>query len=395
MAIIANWINDRVQSKIVDRIVEDTHTDLLAEDNVLKSYFPQKTYNDRNFMGMVVEKVRPEAATIGYDGKAPTTTAGSFKQVVEKFAKLGLDYCFTEELQFRMEEVQRMAAIQNIGVQDRVIIKDNKEVTIPGTGSQLADFIFGKAEDLTFGIQTNIDNMAWSILQSGKILRTDSRTNATISVDYRDGSATYDFFPAAGVPLTVDGSAYTPTTRTRYPWDDYTNADGILDIEEDCEGYRRVNGFYPKSIAMSKTAFRHLVRQASTINYASTFSTGVTAARMSYTILNRVLEDRGLPPIEYVDRLYDREDVNGNITKVRYLAENRYVFLAPNMGERAVGTTIESKNGLYDRPKAGIWLKTVQDPLNPVQDIMQARATALAMAINPKLLLSRQVIWTP
>ena len=134
MATIANWLNERNQTKIVDKIVEDTHADLITEDPVLNEYAPVKMYNDRNFLGMVVEKIRPIASVIGYGGKAPTTQAGSFKQVVQKFAKLGLDYVFDEELQFRMEEVQRYAAYQGISVQDRVLPDGS---VIPGSGNQL------------------------------------------------------------------------------------------------------------------------------------------------------------------------------------------------------------------------------------------------------------------
>lgn len=391
MALIANWINDRNQSKVVDRIVEDTHTDLITEDPVLNAYFPVKSYNDRNFLGMVVEKVRPIASVIGYDGKAPTTQAGSFKQIVQKFAKIGLDYVFDEELQFRMEEVQRYAAYQGISVQDRVVIKDGKEVTVPGSGNQLSDFIFGKAEDLTIGVQTVVDNFAWQILQYGNINYVDPRSNITLSINYKDADANYNLFPNAGVAATVDGALFDP--RTFISWDEYTTADGILDMELDCEAFRKVNGFYPKAIVMSKTAHRNLLRQTSTINYASTFSTSISASKMSGVVISRILEDRGLPPLVLSDRLYDQESNSGEITKSRFLGESRYCFLTPNMGERAFGTTIESKGSLYDKPKSGIFLETKPDPTNRVVDVMAARATALALAINPKVLFSRQIIF--
>lgn len=388
MATIANWLNERYQVKMVDKIVEDTHTDLVTEDPVLNEYAPTRTYNDRNFLGMVVEKIRPIASVIGYGGKAPTTQAGSFRQVVQKFAKIGLDYVFDEELQFRMEEVQRYAAYQGIMVQDRVL--PNGEV-VPGSGNQLSDFIFGKAQDLVTGVQTVVDNFAWQILQFGQITYTDPRTNITLSIDYKDAGATYNFFPAAGAAPVVDGANFDAGGRVS--WDDYTNANGILDIELDCEAYRKVNGTYPKAVVMSRTLLRHLIRQTKTIDYAATFSTGLTAAKMSNVILTRILEDRGLPPIVIHDRLYDQEANSGVITKARFLAENRYCFLAPNTVERAWGTTIESKAGLYDAPKAGIYLTTKPHPTNDATDVMSARATCLALCVNPKPLLARQCIY--
>lgn len=390
MAIIANWLNEHVQKKTVDQIVEDTHADTINEDSVLNEYFPIKMYNDRNFLGVVVEKIRPIASVIGYNGKAPTTSAGDFRQVVQQFAKLGLQYTFNEEMQFRMEEVQRYAGLQGITVQNAV--NPDGSMNRAGAGGELADFIFGKAADLTIGLQIVLDNMAWQIAQYGKIEYTDPRTNIKLSVNYTDASTNYDFFPAPGDPPVIDGSAFDSTTR--YSWDAYDNADGILDIELDCEAYRKVNGTYPKAIVMSKTAHRHLIRQKTTIDYAATFSTGVTAAKMSNVVLSRVLEDRGLPPIILHDRLYDLEDSNGAFTKARFLNEDRYCFLGANMGNRAWGPTVESKKGLYDRPKPGIYTRTFEDPMNSAVDIMEAKATALALCLNPKLLLSRQIIWS-
>lgn len=391
MAVIANWLNEHIQKKTVDKIVEDTHADTIQEDPILNEYFPIEMYNDRNFLGMVIEKIRPIASVIGYGGKAPTTTAGDFRQVVQQFAKLGLQYSFTEEMQFRMEEVQRYANLQGITVQD--LRNPDGSVNRAGSGGKLADFIFGKSSDLVIGLQNVLDNFAWQIPQFGKIEYTDPRTNISLSVTYTDPAATYDFFPAPGAPCTINNGDALPG-GTYVSWDDYDNADGILDIELDCEAFRKVNGTYPKATAMSKTAHRHLIRQKTTVDYAATFSTGVTAAKMSNVVLSRVLEDRGLPPIILHDRLYDIEDNNGGFTKARFLAEDRYVLLSSSMGNRSWGPTIESKAGLYDRPKAGIYLNTYQDPLNSAHDIMEAKATALAIALNPKLLLSRQILYS-
>ncbi len=389
MAVIANWLNEHIQKKTVDKIVEDTHADTVQEDPILNEYFPIEMYNDRNFLGMVIEKIRPIASVIGYNGKAPTTSAGDFRQVVQQFAKLGLQYSFTEEMQFRMEEVQRYAGLQGITVQD--LRNPDGTVNRAGSGGKLADFIFGKPKDLTIGLQNVLDNFAWQIPQFGKIEYTDPRTNISLSVNYLDPNATYNFFPAPGDAPVVNGEAFDAGNRPS--WDDYENADGILDIELDCEAFRKVNGTYPKAILMSKTLHRHLIRQKTTIDYAATFSTGVTAAKMSNVILSRVLEDRGLPPLVLHDRLYDMEDGDGNFSKARFVSEDRYVFLSSSMGNRAWGPCIENKKNLYDTPKAGIYLNTYQDPLNSAHDIMEAKATALAIALNPKLLLARTAIY--
>ncbi len=390
MAVIATWLNEHLQKKTVDKIVEDTHADTVQEDPILNEYFPIEMYNDRNFLGMVIEKIRPIASVIGYNGKAPTTSAGDFRQVVQQFAKLGLQYSFTEEMQFRMEEVQRYAGLQGISVQD--VRNADGTVNRAGSGGKLADFIFGKPRDLTIGLQTLLDNMAWQIPQFGRVDYTDPRTNITLGVNYADPSATYNFFPAPGDPCTINNGEAIPG-GTYVSWDDWDNADGILDIELDCEAFRRVNGTYPKAIAMSKTAWRNLIRQKTTVDYAATFSTGVTATKMSNVILSRVLEDRGLPPVIISDRLYDVEDNDGNFTKARFLAEDRYVFLSAGCGSRAWGPLIEHKKNLYDSPKAGIYINTYQDPLNSAHDIMEAKATALAIGLNSKLFLSRQIIY--
>lgn len=390
MAVIATWLNEHLQKKTVDKIVEDTHADTIQEDPILNEYAPIEMYNDRNFLGMVIEKIRPIASVIGYNGKAPTTSAGGFRQVVQQFAKLGLQYSFTEEMQFQMEEAMRYASVQGITVQD--IRNPDGTLNRAGQGGKLADFIFGKPKDLTIGLQNVLDNFTWQIPQFGKIEYTDPRTNISLSVNYLDPAATYDFFPAPGDPCTINSGNAIPG-GTYVSWDDYDNADGILDIELDCEAFRKVNGTYPKAIVMSKTLHRHLIRQKTTVDYAATFSTGVTAAKMSNVVLSRVLEDRGLPPLVIHDRLYDIEDGDGGFTKARFLSEDRYCFLSTNSLSRNWGPTIESKGSLYDRPKAGIYLNTFQDPLNSAHDIMEAKATALAICLNPKTILSRQALY--
>ena len=108
--------------------------------------------------------------------------------------------------------------------------------------------------------------------------------------------------------------------------------------------------------------------------------------------LQKLLEDREIPPIITFDELYEVENNEGELIKGRFLNENRFCFLTKGMGERAFGVTIESKNGMNGTPKSGIYVTTFEKSKSPVLDVTQAIDTALPIVINTKLLYSQAVL---
>ena len=374
MGQIASWLAERTQNKVVDQIIDSTHKDVTQADPVLAEYFPVQNRTDFDYLGVIVEKPNILASVIGINGRAPVTKIGSWKEVSQHFIKVGLDFVFDEEDQIRMEKLRRQAAYQGITVQNRVMPDGT---ILEGEGDTLASYIFGKPADLVKSVNLIHDKLIWDVLQTGKVEHPDARTGITVSLDYVDPAETFTSFP----------SALSGNDR----WDQYSTAKPLEDLETDCWAYEEANGTMPDKIVMSRVLFRHMYYCQSVIDAAATFSTGLTASKMNPSIVKRILEDRGLPPIEIFDRKYDYETQDGVRQKGRFLNTNRYVFVAKQMGERAFGPTIESKGGdIEGKPKPGIWLKTMPDPYVETKDIMKCRATILPLVYNPKYLFSRQ-----
>lgn len=379
MAYIANWLSDRAQTKLVDTIVDSTHKDVTTEDPVLNEYFPIRMRNDFKYLGLILEKYNILASIIGVGGRSPVNKIGSWKELNQDFIKVGLDFVFDENDQRRMEEVQRLASLQGISVYTQY----NPDGTpkVQGENDTLASFIFGRAQDLVRSVNLLNDKLVYDVIQTGAISYTDTRTNIQVNLNFVDPSETFDSFP----------DALTGNDR----WDQLETAEPLTNLEEDCWAYEEVNGTQPKAILMSKVLYRSMWHCKSVIDAASAFSTGVTAGKMTPAILTRILEERGLPPIILSDRRYDYVDGAGQRQKGRFLNTNRYVFLCEQMGERAIGPTIESKGGdINAKPKAGVYLNTKQDPYIATNDIMECAANILPLVYNPRYLFSRQVTST-
>lgn len=376
MALIANWLGDRAVTKMVDTIIDQTHKDVTMEDELLKKYFPIKSRRDFKYLGLILEKYNILASIVGIGGRNPVTRIGSWKELNQEFIKVGLDFVFDEQDQRRMDEVMRSASLQGIEIYDTY--NPDGSIKSEGESPTLAEFIFGREKDLVKAIYLLQDKLIYEVLQFGEVNYIDNRTNVKYVMDYKDPAETFNSFP----------DALTGNAR----WDQYTTADPITDLENDCWAYQDANGTQPAEIAMSRDLWRNMLRCDSVIEKASIFGSNINANKMNGEILKKVLVERGLPPVILQDRRYDYVDGSGNRQKGRFLNQNRYVFLCENMGERAIGPTMESKGSLYDKPKTGIWVKTKQDPYIETNDIMSAAANILPLTYNPKYLFSRQVV---
>jgi hypothetical protein len=142
---------------------------------------------------------------------------------------------------------------------------------------------------------------------------------------------------------------------------------------------------------MSRKLRRHLLSQESTkqavasINNTAAATIVNAVGTVSPEMLVNVLQMRDLPPIVTFDELYKTEDVNKNFTNARFLNTNRYIFITPGMGERAMGPTLEGDGA------PGIFVKVRQVTDFPPRDVAQTVATMLPVVYQPKLLFSRQV----
>ncbi len=378
MAYIASWLNDQLQAKEADLVIEDTLAQLKQRSGLLDNFIPLKTYSSRNFLMYVVQKVRTVASVISYGAEPPTTRVGRFSKINAKMFKSGVSIYYDEEQQWEMKEAMERAVFKNVEVQDQLLPDGT---VLKGSNNDLAEMILGSAgtiADVTMMIVDLLNALTWQALQFGEINYTDSRTNAApLLLNYKDPTAYYNHFPD---PLT-GGQV----------WSNFATANGIADLEQDVETYVDTNGFAPKQIVMSRKLRRLLLRQESTKQALASISN--TAAQVIVNAVGSVspeqfdnlLQLRELPPICIFDEMYEQEDTSKNVIKTRFLNTNRYVFMDKMMGERAMGPTLEGDG------QEGAYVVTREVQKFPPVDATQGVATLLPVFGNPKLMFSRQV----
>lgn len=367
MAYIANWLNENLQAKQADMIVEDTLLDLKKRSGILEVFVPFKTYEGRKFLSYVVKEVNTLASVISYGAEPPIAAQGTFQKITAEMLKTGLTYRFDEETQWDMKEALELAMAKGIYVQDTMLPDGT---VLPGSNNDLASYIFGTVERMVKAQVDLLDALTWKALQTGAISWTDPRTSTTITLDYKEANATYDHFPN---PLTGNDK-----------WDQYATANGIRDLYNAVDVFIDTNGYPPDVIVMSRKLKNDLMQQQSTKDAASSL-TVTQVGTVSPDMLKALLDARGIPPIVTFDERYELEDSNKQVTNARFLNENRFVFLTRGMGQRAMGTTIESDGQL------GVYAIAREISKFPPVDAIQGVATILPVFVKPKLFYSQQV----
>lgn len=367
MAFLANWLNENLQAKQADLIVEDTLSDLRLRSGLLDEYVPMKTYEGRKFLAYVVKEINVVASIISFGAEPPVASTGNFQKITAEMLKSGLTYRFDEETQWDMQEALELAYAKGINVQD-TLLPDG--TVVRGSNNDLATYLFGTIERMVRAQVDLLDALTWQALQTGTIAWTDPRSNTTVQIDYRDPAAAYNHFPAA-----LSGTAR---------WDQYSTANGVSDLYNAVDTFIDTVGYSPELIAMPRKVRNHLMQQTETKNAASSL-TVTQVGSVSPDMLRAVLEARGIPPIVTFDEMYQVEDSSKNVINARFLNDNRFVFLNKKMGQRAMGTTIES-NG-----KAGVYAIAREISKFPAVDAIQGVSTLLPVFAQPKMLFSRQV----
>jgi len=131
---------------------------------------------------------------------------------------------------------------------------------------------------------------------------------------------------------------------------------------------------------MSRKLLNELMVQASTKNAASSL-TVTQVGTVSPAMLGAILEARGIPPIKTFDEKFKNELADKTLQNVRFLADDRFVVVKENMGERAMGPTLEGNS------REGVYLSTYEAPhKSPPVDITVSVATILPVLSDPKLL---------
>lgn len=369
MAQIAQWLSQSHQNKMADLVIEDTLDDLKRRDaNVLDPYVPFKTYSSRQFLAYVMEQINVIASVTAYGQEPPVTNQGSFRRINAELMKSSLAYVWDEEYQWHMKEAMEEAMAKNIMVQKS---RDSQGNTVSGTNMDLAGFIFGNVEKLARSQVELLNQLSWQALQFGSIDRVDPRTGLKTKLDYSNpGDSTYNHFPAA----------LTGTDM----WDQFATANGIQNLYDAIDAYLDTNGFAPDCIFMSRKLLNNLMQQQSTKDAASSLTVSQVGT-VSPNMLGALLSARGIPDIKTFDEKYRNEFADQTIANTRFLNDNRFVFMKEDMGERAMGPTLENDG------KEGVYVVTYEKSKVPPVDVSQSVATILPILSNPKLMYSQAV----
>lgn len=368
MAYIASWLNDHLQAKQANLVVDDTLTNLRHRSGLLDAYVPMQTYSGRKFLSYVMKEINTVASLVSYGAEIPTTSVGTFRKITAEMLKSGLTYLYDEQTQWDMKEAMEAAMNSTKQVQDSRMPDGS---IVPGTDNDLAKHLFGTIERLVKSQIDLLDSLTWQVLQTGTLSRTDYRTREVTNLDYRNAyDNSYNHFP----------SALAGNDR----WDQYATANGIQDLYSAVSDFVDTNGFKPDIIAMSWKLHNDLMQQTSTKNAASSL-TVTQVGQVSPDLLLALLRARGLPEIVLFDEQYEIEDSAKVVSKARFLNTNRFVFLSKNMGQRAMGPTLEGDG------KTGVYVVTREVQKFPPTDATTAVATMIPVFANPKLFYSRQV----
>lgn len=386
MGYIADWLNEKSQAKQANLIVDDTFAYLRQRGNILDPYFPMKTHSSRDFLAYVTNQIVTFASVVAYGGEIPRTQQSELRKITSQLVKIAISCAYDEETQLRMEEVKEFADAKGVLIQDIKLPDQYGNMMLrEGAGGDLANYIFGSIRSLTYGVIDLINFMTWDVVCTGAVNYTDPRTNLRTEIDWKNPNRDFNHFPDA---LIQTGDTFDKSLNQ---WTDYEYANGIQTLFNALDVYIDTNGSVPEKVVMSRKAYSHLLEQKSTKEAARQRVSGQNLSAVAPEVLNDILNVRGIPPVEVFDERGQQEDADGNYTKVRFMPENKFAFLTPEMGERALGRTIESKRDLNDTPKNGIYTRTYEESKSPVLDVSQAIATALPICVNDKLLYAQQI----
>lgn len=384
MAFIQNWLSQKIQQKEVDMIVDDTLTYLKQRSGILDPYFPIQTYDSRNFLAYVVERINTIASVIAYGANIPTTAQGRLEKVTSKLLKVGLARVFDENKQWEMLEAMQAAQLKGVTVQDMKMPDGSVQ---RGSANDLAGYIFGNIEDLVRGCMDLLNVLTWQAIQFGEVNYVDYRTNTTTVIDYKDPK--YDMFKPA---LTATGNTVDKHLNM---WTDHANADGIQTLFLLVDYFIEVNGFPPDCLIMSRRARNHLLQQQSTKEAARQMMAATQVGTVSIDMLGGIMTAREIPVPKTFDEMYQVENEKKEVIKGRFLNENRIVLMSEKAGVRAIGPTLESVSdampGINAMPKSGVYVAAHEESKTPPVDSIKSTATMVPVLLQSKHVSSIQV----
>lgn len=363
MSYIATWLNEELQSRQADMVVDETLWELQQRSKVLDQYVDTKMYDNRNFLAYITKQINTMASVVATNGAIPSTRKGQFRKITAESFKVGLRHEYDEQDQWDLRDAIALAEARGITVQNMM---DNGQV-IQGVNNDLAALLFGNLAGLVRSVGELLEYMTWQVIQFGAVNYTDPRTNMVVDLDWKDSSLVTagDHFPSATVDIP-----WTAANRA--------TANGIQDLYNDINLYYDSTGVAPDAIFMSRKVWQELLQQKSTKEAASSlFLDGGTALQgvVAPERLQAVLEVRGIPKVTTFDERTEMDVTPGTSGgNIRFLNTDRYVFVKKGKIIKAMGGVIENEG------KSGVYQRTYQDPLVQSKDISEVLARILPVA---------------
>lgn len=376
MSIAKFLISARVKPRL-DYLIDNTHAflvdpnkeDLLKREGkrgdpklldqyaICDQYAPIKMTDDFRVLEYMLERNMAIASVIAPGQDIPSTKAGRLIKVEGDFGKIGISHVFNEQDEIRMMELSKMQ----------------------GMPQGFVDMLMGSVDSLQPRVVKTSNVLTWQTWTQGFVDYTDTRSNTTIRL-------TYNTYPEL-FPTTLTGN-----TAGTAVWSDYTNANGIKNLQDHARAFYNINGFYPDETAMSQELCDDLTRQQSTRDHALALGIitnvpgSTVPAAVDEMVLNKIAERLKFPKIRVYDAQYEIEVAPGQMVRGRYLPSNMYTFLTAGMTDRLYGPTLEGKG------KPGIFVKVDEElKSSPPESRSYAVARMIPFAPQPKLLAARKV----
>jgi hypothetical protein len=330
---------------------------ILGQYAIPDEYAIMRMSDDFDVLEYLIERNMAIASIIATGQSIPQTRAGRIiKLEGSEFGKIGISHVWGEKDQIRMMKLRQSNNIPR----------------------EFLDLLLGTVESLQPRVVKTANVLWWQVITSGLCDFTDPRSGDRFRLEYTGREAT--LFPA---PLTGNGAGTAV-------WTDYTNANGVDNLQKHARAFYDVNGYYPDETAISQDLLDHLLRQQSTRNYALSLGIinnipGAVTAMVSEGIVNKIFGELKIPKLRVTDAQYEIEIAPGQNVRGRYLPTDTYAFLTKGMSERLFGPTIEAKG------KSGIYVATVPAREGETTEKSFAVAQMIPYVPQPKMLAARKV----
>ena len=331
---------------------------LLDQYAIPDEYAPMEMTDDFRVLEYMLERNQAIASIIATGQEIPQTRAGRLVKIEgSQFGKIAISHIFNEEDEIRMMELEKMQSMPRYFV----------------------DLLIGTVDSLQPRVVKTANVLWWQTIISGLCDFTDPRSGTRFRLQYNTES-------------TLMPSPLTGNTAGSAIWTDYTNANGIENLQRHARAFYDINGYYPDEVAMSQDLLDNLLRQQSTRNYAlglgiiNNVPGSAVQAMIGQTILEKVTTELKIPKIRVTDAQYEIEIAPGQNIRGSYLPKDTYVFLTKGMSKRLFSPTIEAKG------KAGIFVMSEETlKSSPPESRSYAVGRMIPFVPQPRYLAARKV----